>query len=62
MPIKNKNGDKGIIQGSSKGKKQAPEKSEDSGDKNDDCSDLTDNNHETDESTSKSFPLKVSSY
>jgi hypothetical protein len=28
--------------------------------KQDDCSDLTDNNPETDESTSKSFPQKVS--
>lgn len=30
--------------------------------KQDDCSDLTDNNPETDDSTSKSFPQKVSIY
>jgi hypothetical protein len=62
MPVKNKTADKGILLpvGASKGKKQVTEKSEDSEEKHDDCSDLTDNNHETDESTSKSFPQRVS--
>ena len=33
---------------------------DDDGNKADDCSDLTDNNPEAEESTSKSFPQKVS--
>jgi hypothetical protein len=42
--------------------KKHPEQEDDAEGKQDDCSDLTDHNHETDESTSKSFPQKVSSH
>jgi hypothetical protein len=59
MPVKNKNADGGNVM--PKNKKQDLEQDEDDDGKQDDCSDLTDNNHETDESTSKSFPQKVSS-
>jgi hypothetical protein len=55
MPGKNK------IAVSGTPKKGKQEHDEDAGGKSDDCSDLTDNNHETDDMASKSFPQKVSS-
>jgi hypothetical protein len=58
MPGKNKNADRG--EGAAKAMKIETEHDNDDDGKQDDCSDLTDNNHETDESTSKSFPQKVS--
>lgn len=58
MSNKNKNVDGDNV--TAKSKKQILEDDEDAEGKQDDCSDLTDNNHETDESTSKSFPQKVS--
>ena len=59
MPVKNKNVDGSNVPG--KNKKLDLEDDDDADGKQDDCSDLTDNNHETDESSSKSFPQKVSS-
>ncbi len=59
MPVKNKNGDGGNTP--SKSKKLVDEDEKDADGKQDDCSDLTDNNNDTDESTSRSFPQKVSS-
>lgn len=58
MPVLNTDADGGIV--TTKIKKQDIEEDDDVEGKQDDCSDLTDNNHETDESTSKSFPQKVS--
>ena len=60
MPVKNKNVDGSNVPG--KNKKLDLEDDDDADGKQDDCSDLTDNNHETDESSSKSFPQKVSSW
>lgn len=60
MPVKNKNGFGENTP--SKSKKLVDEDEKDADGKHDDCSDLTDNNNDTEESTSRSFPQKVSSF
>ena len=60
MPVKNKNGFGENTP--SKSKKLVDEDEKDADGKHDDCSDLTDNNNDTEESTSRSFPQKVRSF